>query len=58
MTNVFSFWYRLKAVRKEGQGLPPRQMRDQLLAEYMGPDMHAKLHLVHRAKRKRGGIAL
>ena len=55
MTNVLDFFIRLKTVRKGGAGLPPRGMRDALLAEHMGPLMHAKLHLVHRARRKRGG---
>lgn len=55
MSNVLDFFIRLKMVRKGGMGLPPRGMREALLAEHMGPAMHAKLHLVHRARRKRGG---
>ena len=54
MTNVLDFLVRLKMVGKGGAGLPTRQVRDALLAEHMGPAMHAKLNQVHRAKRKRG----
>ena len=55
MTNVLDFFIRLKMARKGGAGLPPRGMRDAILAEHMGPAMHAKLHLVYRARQKRGG---
>lgn len=55
MTNsVLDFFIRLKTVKKGGAGLPPRQMRDNLLAEYLGPAMHAKLYQVHRARKRRG----
>lgn len=52
MTHVIGFLNRLKNIRKGEAGLPPRQMRDSLLAEYMGPAMHAKLNQVHRARKK------
>lgn len=58
MANILDLLIRLKTVRKEGTGLPSRRMRDQLLAEHMGAEMHAKLNLVYRARRKRGGISL
>ena len=54
MTNVLDFLIRLKTVRREGTGLPPRSMRDGLMAEYLGPAMHAKLNQAHRARKKRG----
>jgi hypothetical protein len=54
MANVLDFLIRLKTVRKGGAGLSPRRMRDALLAEHMGPVMHAKLNQVHRARRRRG----
>lgn len=54
MTNMLDFLIRLRMVRKEGFGLPPRRMRDNLQAEHMGPAMHAKLNLVYRERRKRG----
>ena len=56
MTNVLDFFIRLKTIKRGGAGLPPRGMRDAILAEHMGPAMHAKLYLVHRARRKRGGL--
>lgn len=54
MTNVMDFLIRLKTVGKGGTGLPVRQVREVLLAEHMGAEMHAKLNQVHRARRKRG----
>lgn len=54
MTNVLDFFIRLKTVRRGGGGLPPRGMREALLTEHLGSAMHAKLHLVYRARRKRG----
>jgi len=54
MANVLDFFFRLKTVNKGGAGLPPRKMKDTLLTEHMGPEMHAKLNQVNRARRKRG----
>lgn len=54
MTNVLDFLIRLKTMRKEGNGLPPRSMRDSLMTEHMGTEMHAKLNQVYRSRRKRG----
>ena len=54
MSNVLDFLIRLKTLRKGGAGLPPREFRDSLLAEYLGAEMHSKLHRVYRARRKRG----
>ena len=54
MTNVVDFLMRVRMVGKGGAGLPPRWMRDSLMAEHMGPVMLAKLNQVHRARRKRG----
>ena len=48
--NLLDFFIRLKTM-KGGAGLPPRRMRNTLLSEYLGPEMHAKLNQVHRAKR-------
>lgn len=55
MTNALNFYMRLKSVNKAGTGLPAKQLRGALLAEYLGPAMHAKLHQAHRARRRRGG---
>lgn len=55
MTHVLGFLNRLKSIKKGGAGLPPRRMRDSLLAEHMGPAMHAKLNLVYRARKKPSG---
>lgn len=55
MSNPLDFFIRLKTVKKGGAGLPPRGMREALLTEHMGAVMHAKLNLVNRARRKRGG---
>ena len=55
MTNILDFFMRLKTVSKGGAGLPPRRMRDALLAEHLGPEMHAKLNQVHKSRKKRGG---
>ncbi|MBI4115794.1 MAG: hypothetical protein HY447_04365 [Candidatus Omnitrophica bacterium] len=55
MSNVLDFLIRLKTVKKGGAGLPPRRMRESLLAEHMGPAMHAKLNLVYRERKRRGG---
>lgn len=54
MANVLDFFLRLKTLNKGGAGLTPRKMRDTLLAEHMGQEMHAKLNQVHRTRRKRG----
>ncbi len=54
MSNVIEFLLRLKMVGKGGAGLPAHQLRDVLLAEHMGAEMHAKLNQVYRARRKRG----
>lgn len=54
MTNMLDFLIRLRTVRKEGIGQPPRSMRDNLEAEHMGPAMHAKLNWVYRERKKRG----
>lgn len=56
MTNFLDFLIRLKTVGKAGTGLPPRQMREALLTEHLGPAMLAKLNQVHRARKKRGGL--
>ena len=55
MTHVLGFLNRLKSIKKGGAGLPPRRMRDSLLAEHLGPAMHAKLNLVYRARKKPSG---
>lgn len=55
MSNPLDFFIRLKTMKKGGAGLPPRGMREALLTEHMGAVMHAKLNLVNRARRKRGG---
>jgi len=55
MTHLMEFWNRLKSAKK-GFGLPTRRMRDDLLTGYLGPEMHAKLNLVYRARKKLGGI--
>lgn len=55
MTHVIDFWNRLKNVKK-GFGLPTRRMREALLTGYLGPEMHAKLNLVYRARKKLGGM--
>ena len=52
MTHVMGFLNRLKSIRKGEAGLPPRRMRDSLLAEYMGPTMHAKLNQLQRARKR------
>ncbi len=54
MTHVLGFLNRLKSIRKGGAGLPPRRLRESLLAEHMGPAMHAKLNQVYRARKKPG----
>jgi hypothetical protein len=51
--NMLDFLIRLKSVRKGGAGLPPREMRDPLMSEHLGPAMHAKLRQVSRARKKR-----
>ena len=55
MSSMLDFLFRLKGMRKGGAGLPPRRMRDELLAEYLGTEMHAKLHQAYRARKRRGG---
>lgn len=54
MTGVVDFFIRMRTERKGGAGLPPRWMRDSLMAEHLGSAMLAKLNQVHRARRKRG----
>ena len=54
MTHVMDFLIRLKSVRKGGLALPLRHMRDALLTEHLGPEMHAKLNQVYRERRRRG----
>lgn len=53
MSHALSFWMRLKTIRKGGDGLPPRRMRDALFTEYLGPNMHSKLNQAYRARKKR-----
>ena len=55
MANVLDFFIRLKTVNKPGSSAPARQVKDALLAEYLGPVMAAKLHQADRARRKKGG---
>jgi len=55
MANVLDFFIKLKTMNKPGTGAPTRQIPDALLAEYLGPVMHAKLHQAYRARRKKGG---
>jgi len=55
MANVLEFLVRLKMVKKGGAGLPPRHLRDSLLAEHPGAAMLSKINQVHRARKKRGG---
>ena len=55
MANRLDFFVKLKMVNKVGTGLPARNLREMLLAEYLGPEMHAKLNQAHRARRKKGG---
>jgi hypothetical protein len=51
--NLLDFLIRLKSVKKGGAGLPSREMRDSLMAEHLGPVMHAKLRQASRARKKR-----
>jgi|GEM_PF-2255872 len=55
MAHRLDFFIKLKMMGKLGSGLPARNLRETLLAEYLGPAMHAKLSQAHRARRKRGG---
>ena len=54
MTNALDFLIRMRTSKKGGVGLPPRAMRDSLMAEHLGPAMLAKLGQVYRARRRRG----
>ena len=54
MTNILDFLIRLKTIRKGGTGLPPRWMRNSLMAEHLGSAMLTKLGQVYRARRRRG----
>ena len=56
MANMLDFFLKLKTINKWGTGLNPSKMRDSLLSEHRGPEMHAKLNQVHRSKRKRGNL--
>lgn len=55
MGNRLDFFIKLKMMNKAGTALPARNVRETLLAESLGPAMHAKLNQAHRARRKRGG---
>ena len=55
MTSILDFLIQMRMTKKGGGAvLPPKSMRDGLMAEHLGPAMLAKLNRVHRAKRKRG----
>ena len=54
MTSILDFLIQMRMTKKGGAVLPPKSMRDGLMAEHLGPAMLAKLNRVHRAKPKRG----